>query len=80
MCLTLPEKRETIDTLLKLNPAIWNKALFKKIGRLAQGIGDITGNDALDFVHRHTIPKHKKVAYANMVCDHRPLKKEKDRV
>ena len=35
-------KRETIDTLLKLNPVIWNKALSNEIGRLAQGIGDIT--------------------------------------
>ena len=26
------------------------------------------------------ISKHKKVAYANMVCDHRPLKTEKYRV
>ena len=34
----------------------------------------------MEFFHCSTIPKHKKIAYANMVCDHRPLKKEKYRV
>ena len=80
MCLTHPGKKETIDTLLKLNPTIWNSTLSNEIGRLAQDIGDITGNDTLDFVHRHTIPKLKKLVYANIICDHRPLKKEKNRV
>jgi hypothetical protein len=70
-------QKQSLDTLLRLNPEIWNKALSNEIGRLAQGVRDIKGNDALDFVHLSTIPKNKKVAYANMVCDHRPLKTEK---
>ena len=41
---------------------------------------DVKGNDVLDHVHRSTIPTNKKVTYANMVCDHRPLKIEKYRV
>ena len=30
----------------------------------------------MDFIHKKDIPLHKKVTYANMVCDHRPLKSE----
>ena len=53
-------KKQTIDTLLKSNPTVWQPALSNEIGRLAQGIGTVIGNDALDFVHRHTIPRDKK--------------------
>ena len=31
-------KKQTIDTLLKTNPSIWNTALSNELGRLAQGI------------------------------------------
>ena len=55
-------------------------ALSNKIRRLAQGIRDVKGNEELDFLHRSTISKNKKVTYANMVYDHRPLKTEKYRV
>ena len=44
-------KKQTIDTLLQTNPIVWQPALSNEIGRLAQGIGIIIGNDALDFVH-----------------------------
>ena len=71
-------KEETIGTLLKLNPTVQNKALSNEIDRLTKVIDK--DNNALDFVHRHKISKHKKVAYANMVYDHRPLKEEKDNV
>ena len=32
------------------------------------------------FIHHNQVPKNKKVAYDNMVCDHRPIKIEKHRV
>jgi hypothetical protein len=73
-------KKQTIDSLLRSNPVTWKPALSNEIGRLAQGIQDAKGNDALEFVPITDVSKNKKVAYANMVCDHRPLKKEKDRV
>jgi hypothetical protein len=73
-------RKQSIDTLLRQNPKIWNTALSNEIGRFAQGVRDIKGNDALDFVHLSTIPKNKKVAYANMVCNHIPLKTEKHQV
>ena len=38
-----------------------------EIRQLSQGIWDIVGKDALDFVHLSSIPRNKKVAYANMV-------------
>ena len=73
-------KKKSIDTLLKQNPLIWGSSLSNELGRLSQGVRDIEGNNALMFIKKSKIPPHKKVAYANMVCDHRPLKKEKYRV
>ena len=63
-------KKETIDSLLKLNPNVWNLALSNEIGRLAQGISDIKSSDAVDFIPLSAVPKHKKLTNANMVCDH----------
>ena len=34
----------------------------------------------MDFIPLSAVPKHKKVTYANMVCDHQSLKTEKYRV
>ena len=46
-----------------------------------QGVGSrIQGTDTMEFVKRNNIPKHKKITYANFVCDYRPLKSEKHRV
>ena len=73
-------KKQTIDSLLRSNPVTRKPPLSNEIGRLAQGIRDVKGNDTLGSVLITDAPKNKKVAYANMVCDHRPLKKEKDRV
>ena len=70
----------SIDKLLKSNPKVWNIALYITIGKSAQGIMYIKGNNAVDFVSYEEVPENKKVAYANMICDHRPLKSEKDRV
>ena len=37
--------KQTIDSLLKSNPVTWKPALSKEIGRLAQGIRDVRGNE-----------------------------------
>ena len=50
------------------------------MGRLAQGIDEIDGNDCITFISQSEVPMSKKVTYANMVCDYRPLKQEKYRV
>ena len=69
-----------MNKLLKTNPERWGQTLSNEIGRLSQGVRDIKGNNALTFIPYHEIPRSKKVAYANMICDHRPLKTEKHRV
>ena len=38
-------KKQTKDSLLKSNPVTWKPALSKEIGRLAQGIRDVRGNE-----------------------------------
>ena len=73
-------KNKSIDSLLKEDCNIWGYSLFNEIGRLAQGIREVKGNNAIIFITKHKIPKGKKVAYENMACDYRPLKKEKLRV
>ena len=73
-------KKQNIDALLKSDPEKWNTALSNEIGRLAQGIGDVKGNNAVDFIPISQVPTNKKVAYAIMICDHRPLKTEVYRV
>ena len=40
----------------------------------------MTGTDCNTFISKNAVPVTKKVAYANIVCDYRPLKSEKYRV
>ena len=73
--------KESIDTLLQGPESdAWTQSLTNGLGRLAQGTNTILGNDCIDFIHKYEVPKNKKVTYANMVCDFRPLKQEKYRV
>ena len=75
-------KKETMDSLLKgKDSKIWWNALGNELGRLAQGIGNrVIATDTIDFIHRSEVPTHKKVTYANFICDYRPLKEEPMRV
>ena len=38
-------KKQSIDKLLTANPEIWTKALSNELGRLAQGIREVNGNN-----------------------------------
>ena len=70
-------KKQSIDALLQgTNQVRWADSLSNKIGRIAQGIHDIKGNDIVYYIKQSGIPKHKVVAYANFICDFRPLKSE----
>ena len=71
-------RKETIDSLLRgTNGSQWKTALSNELGRLAQGVkGRVVASNTIDFIHKSEVPSHKKVTYANMVCDHRPLKTE----
>ena len=65
-----------IDMLLKQNPTIWKTSITNELGRLAKGIKEVKGNDVIEFIMKKQIPPNKKVTYANMVCDYRPLKSD----
>ena len=56
--------------------ALWIKSFANELGRLAQGIRDIKGTNCISFIKHSAIPKHKKIAYARIVCSIRPQKKE----
>ena len=74
-------KRQSLDELIKgPDAATWQQATSNELGRLAQGVCNTKGNDVIDFIYKSDVPAHKKVTYANMVCDFRPLKSEPHRV
>ena len=65
-----------LDKLLKKDK-IWITSLSNELGRVMQGVGNrITGTDTMEFVKKENIPNHKRITYANFVCDYRPLKSE----
>ena len=67
--------------LLKKDPIVWKKSLSNELGRLAQGVaGRVVYTDTIDFIPKSKVPINKKVTYANLVCDYRPLKDEPFRV
>ena len=50
------------------------KSLNNELGQLADGFETVKGTNTIDFIYKYEIPMNKKVMYANMVCDYRPLK------
>ena len=77
----LPQgKKKSIDKLLKEDVNTWGLSLSNELGRLSGRIREVKGNNAIEFIDKDTIPLNKKVVYTNIVCDYRPLKKEKYRV
>ena len=73
-------KKQSIDMLLKTDPTTWKHSTSNEIGRLAQGVRDVKGTDTIEFIPKSEVPKDKKVAYCNMICDYRPFKDEKYRL
>ena len=47
------------------------------MGRLSQGIDNVTGADYIAFISKYYVPTTKMVTYANMVCDYRSLKSKR---
>ena len=66
--------------MLGQDKIIWDRPLTNELGRTAQGIDHIVGNDTIEFITKEEVPLGRKVTYANFVCDFRPLKLEKYRV
>ena len=54
--------------------------MSNELGRLADGINEIKGNNAIVFIHKYEVPLNKKITYANMVCDYRPSKDDPYRI
>ena len=57
--------RLNIDKLLHLDPTIWKPSVSNELGRLADGVRDVKGNKAIEFVSKSSIPKKNKVTYSN---------------
>ena len=72
------DKKLSLDALLQKDRIKRNKTLRNKLGRLTQSnITNVCCNDAMDFIDPYSIPSSQKIAYANFICDYRPLKPEK---
>ena len=64
-----------------ISSKIWFPSTENKLGRYSQGFKErVKAQDAMDFIHKHEVPPHKTVTYANFVCDYRPLKSKPFRV
>jgi hypothetical protein len=75
--------KEMEYTALVKDPSLqplWKRGFGNEVGRLFQGIRDITGTDTCFFVELTNITKDKKITYGKIVCDYKPHKKEKERV
>ena len=76
-------KKLSLDKLLQdpISKKNWFPSTKNELGRLAQGFHNLVkAFDTMDFIHKHDVPTHKVVTYANFVCDYRPLKSEPFRV
>ena len=75
-------KKLTLSELLQ-GPTndIWSRSLSNELGRLTQGNDfGVSFSNFMRFIPHSSVPKDRKVTYANFVCDHRPLKSEPWRV
>ncbi len=75
-------KKLTLRQLLK-NPGtnkIWAKSSSNEFGRLMNGnTHGVQGTQTMEMIVPRDIPTSKKIMYASMVCDYRPLKSEPHR-
>jgi hypothetical protein len=63
----------------RLQP-LWTRGFGNECGRLFQGIRDIPGTDTCFFIKLKNIPRDRNITHGKIVCDYKPLKKEKERV
>ena len=61
--------------------ATWVRSYANELGRLTQGIRDISGTNTMFFIHKHEIPpsRQKDITYGRIVVNYRPQKTEKER-
>ena len=83
-----PVTGETITNYKKLlydnvTKPVWEEAMCKELGRLAQGYEKTEGTSTVTFMRKEdiaNIPKDRTVTYARIVVDYRPQKKDPNRV
>ena len=65
--------------LIKLDTyhTIWVKGFGKELNRLVQGIRDIPGTYAIDFIPSSNVPRGESVTYGRIVCTYHPQKKKR---
>ena len=55
----------SVDSLLKEKPDIWRQSVSNELGRLAQGVRNIKGNNVIEFIYKEiykeNVPKYKKL-------------------
>ena len=60
------------------NGDIWKTSISNELDHLLEGIpGRVSGTKAVHWIYKNEVPQNKRVTYANMVHDYRPLKTEK---
>ena len=42
----------SVDSLLKEKPDIWRQSVLNELGRLAQGVRNIKGNNVIEFIYK----------------------------
>ena len=75
-------KRQKVDTLINGEQNnLWSQSMSNELIRIAQGenVG-VKTNDYFDFIYHWDFPDNRKVAYANFVCNYRPLKSYQYRI
>ena len=50
----------------------WERGMYNKLGRLAQGYKTINGRNIIYFIYRNKVPKKKHVTYRRIVYSIRP--------
>ena len=65
-------KRLNIDVLLNRDMKnVWRQATTNKLGRLSEEIAvKVKGSKVVRWIYKNEIPTHKKITYANMVCNY----------
>ena len=58
---------------------IWTKSFSNELGRLAQGIRNISGTNTIDFIPYSDVPAQTNVKYGRIICTCRPQKDENHR-
>ena len=72
--------RKSVHIFAHTTSRIWGKSLSNELVWIAQGIGEIEGNDVVDCIKKSEVPADRIVVYSNMIYDYRPLKFEPHQV